>query len=59
VHVEYTDDGTLLLIGTVRIRQRDFGIEPESKAGLVKVANEVDLQFALLASPTGQLCRAD
>jgi polyisoprenoid-binding protein YceI len=58
VHVQRTDTGTLLMTGTLRIRQRDFGIEPESKAGLVKVANEVDLQFALVASPTGSRCSA-
>jgi polyisoprenoid-binding protein YceI len=48
--------GPLVLRGTVRIRQRDFGIEPESRAGLVKVANEVDLLFLLLAEPTGSAC---
>lgn len=58
VHVTHTENGTLLLRGTLRIRQRDFGIEPESKAGLVKVANEVDLQFALVASPTDRSCGA-
>lgn len=48
--------GPLVLRGTVRIRQRDFGIEPESRAGLVKVANEVDLLFLLLAEPAGSAC---
>jgi len=56
VRVDGTAGGTLLLRGTLRIRQRDFGVEPESKAGLVKVANEVDLQFALLAKPGNQTC---
>lgn len=48
--------GRLVLRGTLRIRQRDFGIEPESRAGLVKVANEVDLLFVFLAVPTGNAC---
>lgn len=48
--------GRLVLRGTLRIRQRDFGIEPESKAGLVKVANEVDLLFLLQADPTERPC---
>lgn len=59
VHLDHTDQGTLLMRGTLRIRQRDFGIEPESKAGLVKVADQVDLQFSLLASPTGERCGAN
>lgn len=48
--------GPLVLRGTLRIRQRDFGIEPESRAGLVRVANEVDLLFSLLVDPTGSPC---
>lgn len=59
VHLEHTARGTLLMRGTLRIRQRDFGIEPESKVGLVKVADEVDLQFVLLASPTDRACGSE
>lgn len=58
VRVDDTDDGTVVLTGSLRVRQRDFGIEPESRVGLVKVADEVDLQFALHASPTERTCSA-
>jgi hypothetical protein len=56
VEVTFHDDGTSELRGTVRIRQRDFGIEPESSAGLVKVSNDVDLHFLLVSEPTRQPC---
>lgn len=57
VDVERGGDGTLTLAGTLRIRQRDFGIEPESRAGVVKVSNDVDLHFVIVASPTDAMCR--
>lgn len=49
-------DGTLALTGRLRIRQRDFGIKPESRAGVVKVANEVDLHFRFTAQQTEEPC---
>lgn len=58
VDVADGDDGTLILSGTLRIRQRDFGIEPESRAGLVKVSNDVDLHFSMVARATEQTCAA-
>ncbi|HEX9884912.1 MAG TPA: YceI family protein [Longimicrobiales bacterium] len=51
--------GGIRLSGTLRIRQRDFGIEPESVGGLVKVSNDVDLHFALAAVPSEEVCGAD
>lgn len=48
--------GRTRLSGSLRIRQRDFGIEPESIALVVKVADEVDLHFSLVAVPTGRAC---
>ncbi len=56
IRVESADDGTISLGGVLRVRQRDYGIEPESVAGLVKVSNDVDLHFLLVASPTDQRC---
>lgn len=48
----------LRLSGNLRIRQRDFGIEPESVHGVVKVSNDVDLHFSLTAVPTEESCGA-
>ncbi len=56
VHVESGPAGRLSLTGDLRIRQRDFGIEPETVAGVVKVSNEVDLHFQLVATPTADRC---
>ncbi len=39
--------GALAVSGTVRIRQTDFGIQPISKAGLVKVKDELTVEFRL------------
>ena len=56
MRIESPNDGTTRLSGVLRVRQRDFGIKPESKAGLVKVSNDVDLHFLLVAAPTDQPC---
>ncbi len=56
VEAAFQADGVSQLSGTLRIRQRDFGIEPESTAGLVKVSDEVDLHFLLVAEPTTRPC---
>jgi hypothetical protein len=56
MRIEFPNDATTRLTGVLRVRQRDFGIEPESKAGLVKVSNDVDLHFLLVAAPTDRPC---
>lgn len=56
--VESADAGALRLAGVLTVRQRDFGIVPESKAGVVKVADKVDLHFALVARAAGRPCTA-
>jgi len=56
VDVERRPGLGVLLSGRLRIRMRDFGIEPESRAGLVKVSNDVDLHFALAADATREIC---
>jgi YceI-like domain len=58
VTVARAEDGSLTLSGVLRIRQRDFGIEPESRAGVVKVSNDVDLHFSLVAHATETPCAA-
>lgn len=40
--------------GQFRIEHRDFGLEPVSIGGVVKVANEIDVRFDVLARPAGQ-----
>jgi hypothetical protein len=56
VGVRHGDAGRLVLSGTLRIGQRDFGIQPEAVAGVVKVANEVDLHILLAVRPTARVC---
>ena len=59
MEVEALEDGTTRFGGVLRVRQRDFDIEPESTAGLVKVSDEVDLHFLLVAVPTLEPCTSD
>ena len=42
--------------GVLTVRQTDYGITPESKAGVVKVADPVDLHFLLVAVATDRRC---
>lgn len=44
------------LTGRLRVRQSDFGIRPESIAGVVKVADVVDIHVGLLAIVTAAAC---
>lgn len=50
VEVRRIDDG-LYLRGGMTVRQTDFGMEPESIAGVVKVADAVEVRFEILARP--------
>jgi polyisoprenoid-binding protein YceI len=47
VHVEMTGDG-FTATGSAELRQTDFGITPISKAGVVKVKNELRLEWRLV-----------
>jgi hypothetical protein len=58
VTVEPLAEGGLRIAGIVTVRQSDFGIEPESIVGVVKVSDQVDLHFLLVAFPTGRTCEA-
>jgi hypothetical protein len=37
--------------GSVRLAQRDFGIEPISVGGVVKVKDELEITVAIVARP--------
>jgi polyisoprenoid-binding protein YceI len=56
VAVERLGGDTLRLRGTLEIRHRDFGLRPESTAGVVKVAQEMDLHVDVVAVPTDRPC---
>lgn len=49
---------TLVAEGELEMRLTDFGIEPESIAGVVKVADEIDLIFRIVAASSGTACAA-
>jgi polyisoprenoid-binding protein YceI len=56
--VESTRSGdTVRITGVLPVAQSDFGIRPESIAGLVKVADRVAVHFNLLAVDTRARCR--
>lgn len=48
--------GAVRLSGEFRLKQSTFGIKPESVAGVVNVADPVDVHFEILAKPTGAAC---
>jgi polyisoprenoid-binding protein YceI len=48
----------LELSGTLHVKQSDFGIEPESIAGVVRVKDEVDIHFDLVARAGPDPCPA-
>lgn len=56
VTVEQQKGGRVRLSGQFRLKQSTFGIKPESVAGVVNVADTVDVHFELLAKPTGESC---
>lgn len=56
VSVRTLEELALELSGDLRVKQRDFAIEPESVARVVNVANEVDLHFRIVAVPTTRHC---
>ncbi|MBI4546289.1 MAG: YceI family protein [Gemmatimonadetes bacterium] len=58
VRMESSGPETIHLSGTLRVRQSAFGIRPESVAGVVKVADPVDIHFALRGTASGRICPA-
>lgn len=57
VEVDVSEDGGMLMRGVLPLRQTQFGIEPESVLGVVRVADEVELHFNLVTTPTDQVCK--
>lgn len=56
--IELIDEaGGLRVGGSFEVRQSDFGIKPESVAGVVRVADPVDIHFSLFAVPASSPCR--
>lgn len=56
VTVQQDDAGILTLVGKLTVQQRSFGIRPESIAGVVKVADPVDLHVRLVGTPLRTGC---
>ena len=50
------DSGQMLFSGKTSLRQSDFGIRPESIAGVVKVADVVDLHVSIVGRPAVARC---
>lgn len=53
VAVGRRQDGGWEFTGSFTVRQSDFGIEPESVAGVVKVADPVEIRFRVATAPPG------
>ncbi|HEV8578694.1 MAG TPA: YceI family protein [Thermoanaerobaculia bacterium] len=56
VTIEQQKGGSVRLSGQFRLKQSTFGIKPESVAGVVNVADTVDVHFDIVAKPTGEGC---
>jgi polyisoprenoid-binding protein YceI len=51
-------NGAARLVAKLRIQLRKFGIVPETVAGVVRVANDVDLNIDLVATQSARECGA-
>ncbi|MQA92036.1 MAG: hypothetical protein GEU90_17730, partial [Gemmatimonas sp.] len=49
--LERLDSRKIRVTGGFSVRQSEFGIRPESVAGVVRVADEVDIRFVLQVEP--------
>lgn len=56
VRVERSDTGTFRFSAHVQFRMTDFGITPENTAGVVAVADEMDVYVDIAAQRTGNVC---
>lgn len=56
VAFEELEGDRVRLHGSLTVEQTDFGMEPESIAGVVNVDDEVELIFDLTAEPAGEAC---
>lgn len=50
------DSASVHLSGTLGVKQSDFGIQPESIAGVVRVKDTVDIHFDLIARAGSEPC---
>jgi polyisoprenoid-binding protein YceI len=51
-----SDEAGVRFRGVLSVPQSDFGIRPESIAGVIRVADVVDIHFDLQGTPTGEFC---
>lgn len=56
VEVEHGEDGRLVVSGRFTVKQTDHGFEPASVAGVVNVANEVEVRVRLVARAAEGSC---
>lgn len=52
----HQEGGELTADGSFTLEQTDYGIKPASVAGVVKVADEVEVRLHLVARPSGEDC---
>lgn len=57
LHLERGRWGEVVFSGTLVVRQSSFGITPETVAGVVRVADPVDIHVRLQARPSGESCQ--
>ena len=55
--LEQQADGRIGFSAVLKVKQSAFGIKPESIAGVVKVADQVDLHIRLVADSRSENCR--
>jgi len=53
VTMETAGEGAVRFTGAFTVKQTDYGIEPESIAGVVKVADPVEIRFQVVLRPAG------
>ena len=51
------DQETVTFTGDFKIKQTDFGMEPQSVAGVVNVSDEILIRFWITAKPTQSSCK--
>ncbi|MGH9630776.1 MAG: YceI family protein [Bryobacteraceae bacterium] len=56
VKLEELSGGELRFTGDFRVELTDYGIEPESVAGVVNVKDEIGIRFVIYAKPAGVPC---
>jgi hypothetical protein len=57
VRITESADAKLRFSGSLRVRQSAFGIRPESVAGVVRVADAIDIRLELTGVSNGDVCQ--